>query len=160
VSCFVQRRKFVTRHVICLPPQYNGDIIFELPPIEDEGKKVTGCSQWKEQKIVITGHKLSQLWSRFQRWKGSRYGNSGKYCVLGLWNAEMISVVIIPKINHGMQVHGQETTRCPSFTLSMSLSKQGGLMCSFCNRRPYCTAACPASVFYMYPKRILPNDIY
>jgi hypothetical protein len=35
----VQRRKFLTGHVICLPPQYNGDIIFELPPIKDEGKK-------------------------------------------------------------------------------------------------------------------------
>jgi hypothetical protein len=39
VSDFVQRMKFVTRHVICLPPRYNGDIIFELPPIKDEGKK-------------------------------------------------------------------------------------------------------------------------
>jgi hypothetical protein len=39
VSHFVLRNKFVTRQVICLPPQYNGDIIFELLPIKDEGKK-------------------------------------------------------------------------------------------------------------------------
>jgi hypothetical protein len=39
VSHFVQRRRFVTPHVICLPPQYNCDIIFELTPIKDEGKK-------------------------------------------------------------------------------------------------------------------------
>jgi hypothetical protein len=35
--------------------------------------------------------------------------------------------------------------------------QEGGLLCSFCSRRPYCTATGPATMFYMYPKTILPK---
>jgi hypothetical protein len=74
VSRFVQRKKFATQHVICLPPRYNGDIIFELPPIDDEGKKGDrvrsmergkDCYYWT--RIVVTSVKVpkvegKQLW--------------------------------------------------------------------------------------------------
>jgi hypothetical protein len=36
---FVRAQKFVTRQVKCLPPRYNGDIIFEIPPTADDAKK-------------------------------------------------------------------------------------------------------------------------
>jgi hypothetical protein len=35
--------------------------------------------------------------------------------------------------------------------------QEGGLLCSFCNRRPYCIATCQATMFYMYPKTVLPK---
>jgi hypothetical protein len=35
---FVKKKAFVTRQVDCLPSRYNGDIVFELPPIGDDAK--------------------------------------------------------------------------------------------------------------------------
>src|SRR5450759_3416372 len=28
--------------------------------------------------------------------------------------------------------------------------EEGGLVCGFCDERPFCVAACPATMFYMY----------
>jgi hypothetical protein len=36
---FVRNKAFVMRQVDCLPSSYNGDIVFELPPIGDDAKR-------------------------------------------------------------------------------------------------------------------------
>jgi hypothetical protein len=39
LACFVKNNLFVTGQVECLPSSYFGDIIFDLPPIEDDAKR-------------------------------------------------------------------------------------------------------------------------
>jgi hypothetical protein len=78
-------------------------------------REETGFDAWKEQKTVTIGPVSFQPVKMFQYTMGKTSGNLKKWIVLKLFSARMINMSITLDTGCGMQVHGWETTRWPSF---------------------------------------------
>jgi hypothetical protein len=78
MSHFVQRKKFATHHVMSIPPQYNGDIIFELPPIDDDGKKGDRVQSMERGKDCYCWTQIVTTSVNVQKEKGKQLWQFGK----------------------------------------------------------------------------------
>jgi hypothetical protein len=135
--------------VNCLPSSYNGDIVFELPPIGDDAKRGDRVQCMERAKdyyywtrIVLTSanvptYNLKNVWQlRKMACTGALECKNDRcdyYSRHGLQNASAwmgnYKMAVIHKVGEQVQ--------------------EGGLLCSFCSQRPYCTATCQATMFYM-----------
>jgi hypothetical protein len=157
LSRFVKRKIFASRQVNCLPPHYNGDIIFELLPNKDDAKKgdrvqsmerARDCYYWTQ--IVPTLALVPTTYIVVI------FGSLARCDARG----PKRSLSILRKRSSRNQSAWTGIYKMATVHKVDRLVEAGGLVCSFCKEKPYCTATCPASMFYMYPKTILPDDDY
>lgn len=152
---FVQQNKFVTRQVRCLPRSYNGDIIFELPPVQGDPRKgdrvvsmerAKDCYYWTRTTPTSAIVLSKDFWEFGKhRCTGSlecRNDNCPYFSREGSRNCAAWAGNYKVQIQHSF---GQRV-------------EEGGITCGHCEQRPFCVAACPALMFYMYPGPSVPKE--
>lgn len=149
VAKFMKRGKYSFRQVECLPDVYDGDIIFELPPLKRDCGKGSGlrdmdrasdCYYWN--RIVPTSVNVApkDIW-----FFGKSRCTGSLIC-----------------LNDACPYYVRDSIRnCIAWIGSWKISvehkvgnliPEGGVLCGHCNLPPVCDAECPALMFYMYPR--------
>jgi hypothetical protein len=146
----------VTRQVKCLPPRYNGDIIFEIPPTTNDAKKSDRVRLMECAKDCYYWTRITIALALVPKKDGKNNWQFGKMACTG---------VLECKNDHCKYFCTNGSRNASAWSGNYKMSnvhivgepiKLGGLLCSFCSLQPICTKSCDANIYYMYSRLRLP----
>lgn len=133
----------------CLPKNYNGNVVFELPPIDSiilKGERLRDMDRQKDRyfwtRIFTTTVNINpqKMWEFGKVTCMGSIECQNKLCE-SLSNGEGRNVTAWDRIQKLSGLHTIGT-----------LIQEGGVVCHFCQELPFCVESCDARLFYMYPQ--------
>lgn len=134
--------------VDCLPKSYNGDTIFELPPISGTPKRGSGL-------IMMDRDNDCYRWTRIITTSANIIPKDlyqfGKVRCSGMLECrnDLCSSFVSKKVRNITSWSGK--SRGDNVHRVGGFIPDGGTVCFHCNRPPFCVSECPAKMFYVYP---------
>lgn len=149
LSVFRKQETWEVQHVTSLPRSYNGNIVFEFPPLstfQGRGHFLQGmdrendCYAWT--RIVSTSARIHP---------SNQYTVGKVHCTGALECPNPRCVHVLNKgIRNGFSWIGR-TNATRAHRVGERVA-EGGVICGFCSERPLCVRGCLARLFFMYPR--------
>lgn len=141
LSKFRNEAAFVSKQVDLLPREYNGDCVFELPPIKTWGLRGAGLSGMDRENDCYS-------WTRLV----TTSGNILKKKLFQVQKAVCMGVLECRNVTCAyLKENGMKNTtgwvgrgRNDSVYMAGEQVPTGGLVCGVCNCPPFCLVKCPA----------------
>lgn len=155
LSRFIRNKDFRFEQVSCLPPTYNGNVVFELPPI-------LGMFSKGERLRDMDRSKDCYIWTRI-------FPTSVNVQPKKLWEFGKVTCTgsiecqnnLCEYLERKKGRNARAWSGIPKLSRQYVIGKlieEGGIVCHYCQKVPFCKISCLARMFYMYPQLLAEPD--